>query len=83
MASSSTRSVFNLSFAKENNIADITAKSTSQWIFSSLLGTAAGVCVCVWGLVSGVQGRQARFTARPTSFPWPTYLRTGVTMCAV
>ena len=42
MASSSTRSVFNLSFAKENNIADITAKSTSQWIFSSLLGTAAG-----------------------------------------
>jgi hypothetical protein len=42
MASGSTRSVFNLSFAMDNNIADITAKSTSQWIFSSLIGTAAG-----------------------------------------
>lgn len=42
MANGSTRSVFNLSFAKDNNIADITAKSTSQWIFASLFGTAAG-----------------------------------------
>ena len=42
MASGSTRSVFNLTFAKDNNIADITAKATSQWIFSSLIGTAAG-----------------------------------------
>ncbi|GAX84178.1 hypothetical protein CEUSTIGMA_g11601.t1 [Chlamydomonas eustigma] len=48
MASGSTRSVFNLSFALDNNIADITAKSTSQWIFSSLLGTAAGVGMCSW-----------------------------------
>ena len=42
MASGSTRSVFNLTFAKDNNIADITAKATSQWIFSSLIGTAVG-----------------------------------------
>jgi len=48
MANGSTRSVFNLSFAKDNNIADITAKSTSQWIFASLLGTAAGASMCTY-----------------------------------
>ncbi|KAG1675383.1 hypothetical protein FOA52_012302 [Chlamydomonas sp. UWO 241] len=46
MANGSTRSVFNLSFAKDNNIADITAKSTSQWIFASLFGTAIGASMC-------------------------------------
>ena len=45
MASSSTRSVFNLSFSK-NNLADVTAKSTSQWILSSLIGTGIGVGCC-------------------------------------
>lgn len=48
MANGSTRSVFNLSFAKDNNIADITAKSTSQWIFASLFGTAAGASMCTY-----------------------------------
>lgn len=43
MAGGSTRSVFNLSFARDNNIADITAKQTSQYILSSVLGTATGV----------------------------------------
>eukprot|EP00201_Polytomella_parva_P000109 CAMPEP_0175039222 /NCGR_PEP_ID=MMETSP0052_2-20121109/421_1 /TAXON_ID=51329 ORGANISM="Polytomella parva, Strain SAG 63-3" /NCGR_SAMPLE_ID=MMETSP0052_2 /ASSEMBLY_ACC=CAM_ASM_000194 /LENGTH=654 /DNA_ID=CAMNT_0016300965 /DNA_START=642 /DNA_END=2606 /DNA_ORIENTATION=+ len=42
MAGSSTRSVFNLSFARDNNIADVTAKGTSQYIFSSLVGTTIG-----------------------------------------
>jgi hypothetical protein len=42
MASSSTRSVFNLSFSK-NNLADVTAKSTSQWILSSLIGAGIGI----------------------------------------
>eukprot|EP00877_Chromochloris_zofingiensis_P009142 jgi/Chrzof1/4481/Cz14g14240.t1 len=48
MAGGSTRSVFNLSFARDNNIADITAKNTSQYICASLFGTAAGVCICAY-----------------------------------
>ncbi|MEW5320471.1 MAG: hypothetical protein WDW38_011541 [Sanguina aurantia] len=46
MASGSTRSVFSLSFAADNNIADITAKGTSQYILASFLGTAAGATLC-------------------------------------
>eukprot|EP00798_Chlamydomonas_sp_ICE-L_P028269 gene28268-31374_t len=36
----------NLSYARDNNIADITAKSTSQFIFASLFGTAVGASIC-------------------------------------
>ncbi|GIL77193.1 hypothetical protein Vretimale_3153 [Volvox reticuliferus] len=46
MAAGSTRSVFHLSFARDNNIADVTAKGTSQYIFSSLVGTAGGAIMC-------------------------------------
>ncbi|PNW84547.1 hypothetical protein CHLRE_03g148150v5 [Chlamydomonas reinhardtii] len=46
MAAGSTRSVFHLSFARDNNIADVTAKGTSQYIFASLVGTAAGAAMC-------------------------------------
>ena len=54
MAAGSTRSVFNLSFVRDNNIADITAKGTSQYIFASLFGTAAGVTLCAHvGLSAG------------------------------
>ncbi|GBF87876.1 hypothetical protein Rsub_00588 [Raphidocelis subcapitata] len=48
MAGGSTRSVFNLSFVRDNNIADITAKNTSQYIFASLFGTAFGVSICAY-----------------------------------
>ncbi|WIA40997.1 hypothetical protein OEZ86_004639 [Tetradesmus obliquus] len=48
MAGGSTRSVFNLSFVRDNNIADITAKNTSQYIFASLFGTTAGVSICAY-----------------------------------
>lgn len=48
MAGGSTRSVFNLSFVRDNNIADITAKNTSQYIFASLFGTALGVSICAY-----------------------------------
>ncbi|KAL4428447.1 hypothetical protein ABPG75_002536 [Micractinium tetrahymenae] len=43
MAGGSTKSVFKVSFAADNNFGDISAKATSQTIFSSVLGTAAGV----------------------------------------
>ncbi|GIL58859.1 hypothetical protein Vafri_13826 [Volvox africanus] len=46
MAAGSTRSVFHLSFARDNNIADVTAKGTSQYIFASLVGTAGGAVMC-------------------------------------
>ncbi|KAG2495233.1 hypothetical protein HYH03_006507 [Edaphochlamys debaryana] len=46
MAAGSTRSVFHLSFARDNNIADVTAKGTSQYILASLVGTAAGAAMC-------------------------------------
>eukprot|EP00884_Botryococcus_braunii_P000188 jgi/Botrbrau1/1016/Bobra.114_1s0054.1 len=46
MAGGSTRSAFNVSFSRDNNIADITAKATSQTICTSLLGTAAGITLC-------------------------------------
>lgn len=42
MAGGSSRSAFNVSFAKDSNIADITAKATSQTICTSLIGTALG-----------------------------------------
>eukprot|EP00197_Chlamydomonas_leiostraca_P012062 CAMPEP_0202863288 /NCGR_PEP_ID=MMETSP1391-20130828/3979_1 /ASSEMBLY_ACC=CAM_ASM_000867 /TAXON_ID=1034604 /ORGANISM="Chlamydomonas leiostraca, Strain SAG 11-49" /LENGTH=789 /DNA_ID=CAMNT_0049542905 /DNA_START=6 /DNA_END=2372 /DNA_ORIENTATION=- len=48
MANGSTRSVFNLSFALDNNIADITAKGTSQYICASMFGTVAGASLCTW-----------------------------------
>jgi hypothetical protein len=37
-----SRSAFNVAFAADNNIADITAKATSQTICTSMAGTAAG-----------------------------------------
>lgn len=46
MAGGSTRSAFNVSFSRDNNIADITAKATSQTICTSLVGTAAGISLC-------------------------------------
>lgn len=42
MAGGSTRTAFHVAFARDNNIADITAKATSQTIATSLLGTTAG-----------------------------------------
>lgn len=46
MAGGSTRAAFNVSFARGENIADITAKGTSQFICTSLIGTAVGVVIC-------------------------------------
>ncbi|KAL6753727.1 vitamin B6 photo-protection and homoeostasis-domain-containing protein [Haematococcus lacustris] len=54
MANGSTRSVFNLAFARDNNIADITAKGTSQYICASMFGTVAGAAL------SGVVGQDTR-----------------------
>jgi hypothetical protein len=46
MASSSTKAVFHLSFAKSSNLADITAKSVAQSILFNLLGTCLGMGIC-------------------------------------
>ena len=43
MAGGSSRSALNVAFAKESNIADITAKATSQTICTSLIGTSIGL----------------------------------------
>lgn len=48
MAGGSSRSAFNVAFATDNNIADVTAKATSQTICTSLLGTSAGLAVASW-----------------------------------
>jgi len=45
MAGGSSRSAFNVAFAKDRNIADITAKATSQTICTSLIGTAVGMAI--------------------------------------
>jgi hypothetical protein len=45
MSGGSTRAAFNISFAQGENIADITAKATSQYICSSLLGTCFGILI--------------------------------------
>ncbi|KAL6770796.1 hypothetical protein ACKKBF_B32710 [Auxenochlorella protothecoides x Auxenochlorella symbiontica] len=45
MAGGSARAVFNGAFAANVNIADLTAKATSQTIAASLAGTAAGVAL--------------------------------------
>jgi hypothetical protein len=45
MAGGSSRSTFNVAFAADSNIADITAKATSQTICTSLLGTTAGLAL--------------------------------------
>ena len=45
MAGGSSRSAFNVAFAADRNIADITAKATSQTICTSLIGTAAGMAI--------------------------------------
>lgn len=45
MAGGSTRAAFNISFAQGENIADITAKATSQYICTSLLGTCIGIII--------------------------------------
>lgn len=49
MAGGATRSSFNVSFAQRGNIADITAKATSQTIFVTLLGTwvGLGLAACI------------------------------------
>ena len=43
MAGGSARSAFNVAFAADRNIADLTAKATSQTICTSLIGTAIGM----------------------------------------
>ena len=43
MAGGSARSAFNVAFAIDRNIADCTAKATSQTICTSLIGTALGM----------------------------------------
>ena len=43
LASSASRAAIHKSFAKHNNLADITAKSGSQGIVCSLLGTSIGI----------------------------------------
>jgi len=45
MAGGSARSAFNVSFASDNNIADITAKATSQMICTSIVGTSIGLAL--------------------------------------
>ena len=45
MAGGSTRAAFNISFAQGENIADITAKATSQYICTSLVGTCVGIVI--------------------------------------
>lgn len=45
MAGGSARAVFNNSFAKRANLADVTAKATSQAICAGLLGTAGGIAL--------------------------------------
>jgi hypothetical protein len=45
MAGGSTRAAFNISFAQGENIADITAKATSQYICTSLMGTCIGILI--------------------------------------
>ena len=49
MCGGSTRSAFNVSFARANNIADVTAKATSQTISSFVVGNSLGM-----GLASAV-----------------------------
>ena len=57
MAGGSSRSAFNVAFATDHNIADVTAKATSQTICTSLLGTSVGL-----GLAAAVgQGAGAAF----------------------
>ena len=48
MAAGSTRAAFNVSFMTTGNIADITAKATSQTILTSLVGTTCGVTLCTY-----------------------------------
>ena len=48
MAGGSTRSAFNVSFARHGNIADITAKATSQTILTSLFGNFLGVALATY-----------------------------------
>ena len=43
MCGGSTRSAFNVAFARANNVADITAKATSQTISSFLAGNSVGM----------------------------------------
>lgn len=45
MAGGSSRSAFNVAFAADRNIADITAKATSQTICTSLIGTGVGIAI--------------------------------------
>eukprot|EP00890_Picochlorum_soloecismus_P005142 jgi/Picsp_1/5629/NSC_02988-R1_duf647 family protein len=63
MAGGATRSSFNVSFSQRGNIADITAKATSQTIFVSLLGTWVGL-----GLAAYIQQQVAFAGAVCVSF---------------
>lgn len=48
MAGGSTRAAFNVSFQRDSNIGDITAKATSQTICTSMGGTAGGMALAGW-----------------------------------
>jgi uncharacterized membrane protein YgcG len=45
MAGGSTKSVFKVSFAADNNFGDVSAKATSQTICASVVGTSCGVAM--------------------------------------
>ena len=46
MVGGATRTAFNVNFAKQSNIADLTAKATSQTICSYLIGNTFGMAIC-------------------------------------
>eukprot|EP00981_Chlorochromonas_danica_P005782 scaffold1190_cov187-Ochromonas_danica.AAC.14 len=57
LATSASRAAIHISFAKEYNLADITAKTASQNILSSTCGTGLGLAVSYWiGSMAGGGG---------------------------
>lgn len=58
LATSASRAAIHISFAKEYNLADITAKCASQNILSSTCGTGLGLAVSYWigSMVTGGGG---------------------------
>lgn len=62
LAASATRAAIHKSFALQENLADVTAKTGSQYIVSSLLGTSLGVSLSTL-VTAGITGASAQYEA--------------------
>mmetsp|Transcript_1939 Transcript_1939/g.2798 ORF Transcript_1939/g.2798 Transcript_1939/m.2798 type:complete len:116 (+) Transcript_1939:704-1051(+) len=70
MLISASRANINMRFSKQNNIADVQGKATSQFIGSSLMGTCLGVAISKFINIGALTQMYPAFAVLSVIFYW-------------